>query len=199
MRRSSRIRGSASPMKCTRPAAISSPPRGSWTSSVRSQGQRVDGRLSPLGIGDEIPPEDDLGPPPVGLDVLAQRRRLDRTPIDDDRHRAVGDAGERDLEPRRPSAANDLVGGGRGREVEIDRRLAEREIADRAADESVSSPPPLSAASARASEPTLSGVRSLSLPPARPGRAVIRSVRGPGRRFRHAPVHRRRGPEARRR
>ena len=47
----------------------------------------------------------------------------------------MGDAGERDLEPRRPRAANHFVGRGGGREVEIERRLAEREIAHRAADE----------------------------------------------------------------
>ena len=89
--------------------------------SVSSERERIDGEVAPLGVGDEVASERHLGPAPVGLDVLAQGRRLDRAPLDDDRHRAVGDAGERDLEPRRPRAANDFVGRGGGREVEIER------------------------------------------------------------------------------
>ena len=63
----------------------------------------------------------------------------------------------------------------------------------------VSSPSPLRASSVRANGPCVSGVRSLSLPPAKPLRTVIRSVPGPGFRFRHAPERRRRGLGARRR
>ena len=103
--------------------------------SVGAQRQRVDGEIAPPGVGGEVAAERHLGPPPVGLDVLAQRRRFDRAPVDDDRHRAMRDAGQRDLEPRLSRAADDFVGGRGGREVEIDRRLAEREIAHRAADE----------------------------------------------------------------
>ena len=63
----------------------------------------------------------------------------------------------------------------------------------------VSSPAPLRASSARANGPCLSGVRSLSFPPAKPLRTVIRSVPERGRRFRHAPERRPRCPEARKR
>ena len=103
--------------------------------SVGSKRQRVDGEVAPLGVGGEVASERHLGPATVGLDVLAQRRRLDRASVDDERHRPVGDAGQRDLEPRRPCTANHLVGRCRGREVEIEPRLAEREVAHRAADQ----------------------------------------------------------------
>ena len=63
----------------------------------------------------------------------------------------------------------------------------------------VSSPEPLSAASARASGPSLKMVRSLSFPWLRPGTAVIRSGRERGRHSRYAPGCTRRGLEARRR
>jgi hypothetical protein len=95
----------------------------------------VDGEVAPLGVGGDVAPERHLGPASVGLDVLAQRRRLDRALVDDERHGAVRDAGQRDLEPRRPRAANHFVGRRGGREVEIERRLAEREVAHCAADE----------------------------------------------------------------
>ena len=103
--------------------------------AVGPKRQRVDGEVAPPRVGREVASEDDLGPPPVGLDILAQGRRLDRAPVDDDRHRAMLDAGQSDLEARLLRAADHLVGRRRGREVEIDRRLAERQIAHRAADE----------------------------------------------------------------
>ena len=46
------------------------------------------------------------------------------------------DAGQSDLEPGHPRAADDFVGRCGRREVEIDRRLAEREIAHRSAHKS---------------------------------------------------------------
>ena len=104
--------------------------------SVGAERQRVDGEVAPTRVGGEVAPERDLGPPPVGLDVLAQRRRFERAPVDDDRHRAMRNAGQGDLEPGLARAADDFVGRRGGREVEIDRRLAEREIPHGAADES---------------------------------------------------------------
>ena len=47
-----------------------------------------------LRVGREVASERDLGLAAVGLDVLAQRRRLDRASVDDDRHRAMRDAGQ---------------------------------------------------------------------------------------------------------
>ena len=102
---------------------------------VRAQRQRVDGEVAPPRVRGEVASERHLGPPPVGLDVLAKRRRFDRAPVDDDRHRAMRDAGQSDLEPRLARAADDFVGRRGGREVEIDRRLAERQIAHGSADE----------------------------------------------------------------
>ena len=102
--------------------------------SVGAERQRVDGEVAPLGVAREVAAEPDSRPSPVGLDILAQRRRLDRASVDDDRHRAVLDAGQRDLEPRRPRPANCLAGNSGGREVEIERRFAKREVPHRAAD-----------------------------------------------------------------
>ena len=101
---------------------------------VGAHRQRIDGEVAPARVGGEVAPERHLGPTPVGLDVLAQRRRFDRAPVDDDRHRAMRDAGQSDLEPRLARAADDFVGRRGGREVEIDRRLAERQIAHGPAD-----------------------------------------------------------------
>ena len=103
--------------------------------SVRAERQRVDGEVPPPRIRGEVASERHLGAAPVGLDVLAQRRRFDRASFDDHRHRAVRDAGERDLEPGRMRAANHFVRRGGGRQVEIKDGRAEREIADRAADQ----------------------------------------------------------------
>ena len=71
----------------------------------------------------------------VGVDVAPQRRRLDRPSLDDHRHRAVGEAGRRDAEAggARP-LHHDLRQRGGG-EVEIAHRRAEREVANRAADQ----------------------------------------------------------------
>ena len=68
--------------------------------SVGAERQRVDGEIASPRVGGEVASEHHLGPPPVGLDVLAQRRRFERVPVDDDRHRAVRDAGQSDLEAR---------------------------------------------------------------------------------------------------
>ncbi len=89
--------------------------------SVSAERKRVDGEIASLGVGGEVASERHLGPTPICLDVLAQRRRFERTPVDDDRHRAMSDAGQGDLEPRLARAADHFVGRGRGREVEIDR------------------------------------------------------------------------------
>ena len=130
------MRWPASPMKRTRPwARSSSPPTVVVDDSLSAERERVDGEVAPARVGGEVASERHLGPAPVGLDVLAQRRRFDRAPVDDEGHRAVRDAGRRDLEPSRLGAADHFVGRGGGRQVEIEDRLAERQIAHRSADE----------------------------------------------------------------
>ena len=104
--------------------------------SVGAERQRVDGEIAPLRVGCEVATERHFGPPSVGLDVLSQRRRFERAPVNDDRHRAMCDAGQSDLEPSLSRAAGDFVGRRGGREVEIDRRLAQRQVAHGAAHES---------------------------------------------------------------
>src|SRR4029077_2859437 len=102
---------------------------------VGAERERIDGEIAPPGVGDEVASKRHLGPPPIGLDVLTQRRRFERAPIDDDRHRSVRDASQSNLEPRSSRAADDDVGRRGGCEVEIDHWFAEREIPHCAADE----------------------------------------------------------------
>ena len=131
------MRCRASPMKRTRPAARSAtPPTSSWTNAARVERQRVDGEIAAQRVGGEIAAEAHFGAPAVGLDVLAQRRRFDRRPVDDQRDRAVRDAGRRD--GRMPAAlarAITIVGRRGGGEVEVARRLAQQQIAHGAADQ----------------------------------------------------------------
>ena len=102
---------------------------------VGAERERIDGEIAPPGVGDEVASKRDLGPPPIGLDVLTQCRRFERAPVDDYRHRSMRDASQSHLESRLSRAADDDVGRGGGCEVEIDRWFAEREIPHRAADE----------------------------------------------------------------
>ena len=69
-----------------------------------------------------------------GLDVLAQRRHLERPAVDHHRDGAVLDAGRHRLEAGRRGAPDHLVGHGRGGDVELVDRLAEQRVAHRAAD-----------------------------------------------------------------
>ncbi len=170
--------------------------------SVGAERERVDGEVAPARVGGKIAAERHLGVAPVGLDVLAQRRHLDRPAVDDDRHRAVGEAGRDDLESGRPGAAHHLVGGRGRRQIEIERRFAERQIAHRAADQ----PRLLAPAVQRCERP---GQRPLGQrpevfePPVREARQgghsirLIRSGLAQERRSAHAPAHRPRGRGAR--
>ena len=70
-----------------------------------------------------------------GLDVLAQRRHLERMTVDDHRHGAVLDPGRHRLEAGGLDAADHLVGHRRGGDVDVAVRLAQQRVAHRAADD----------------------------------------------------------------
>ena len=61
--------------------------------SVGRSGERIDGEVAPLGVGLPVAPERDTRLAAERLDVLAQRRDLDRLVIDDDGDGAMLDAG----------------------------------------------------------------------------------------------------------
>ena len=96
--------------------------------------ERVHGEVAPLGIAPPVAPERDPGMAPVGLDILAQRRHLERRAVDHDRDGAVVDAGRHRLEARGRGAAHHLLRHGGGGEVDVADRLAEQRVAHGAAD-----------------------------------------------------------------
>ena len=102
---------------------------------VGGQRQRVDGEVAPQRVVAEVAAERDLGVAPVGVDVAPQRRRLDRPALDDQRHRAVGEAGRRNAEAGGARALHHHFRQRGGGKVEIADRFAEREVAHRAADQ----------------------------------------------------------------
>ena len=63
--------------------------------------ERVDGEVAPLGVGAPVAAEAHVGVAAEGLDVLAQRRHLERPAVDHDGDGAVLDAGRHRLEARR--------------------------------------------------------------------------------------------------
>ena len=85
-------------------------------------GERVDGEIAPLGIGDPVAAEADDGVPAVGLDILAERGHLVADVIGNQRNRAVLDPGRHRLEPGGARPAHDVFGTRRGGEVDVDRR-----------------------------------------------------------------------------
>ena len=164
--------------------------------AVAPQRKRVDGEVAPPRVGAKIAAERHPRVAPVGLDILAQRRRLDRPAIDDEGHRAMRDAGQRDLEAGRAGAANHLVGRGGRRQIEIIGRLAEREIAHRAADQARLLAFAVEDLERLRQRALSQRRRSLSLAAQIPAGPIIRSVRARARRFRHARARRRRARAA---
>ena len=75
-----------------------------------------------------------LGVAAEGLDVLAQRRHLERPAVDHHGDGAVLDAGRHRLEARGLGAPDHLVRHGGGGDVDLADRLAEQRVAHRAAD-----------------------------------------------------------------
>ena len=78
--------------------------------------------------------ERDLGLAAEGLDVLAQRRHLERTAVDHRRDGAVLDAGRHRLVAGGLDAAHDLLRHRGGRDVDLADLLPEQRVAHRAAD-----------------------------------------------------------------
>ena len=68
--------------------------------AVARDRQRIDGEVAPLGVRLPVAAERDLGVAAEGLDVLAQRRDLERRAVDHHRDGAVLDAGRHRLEAR---------------------------------------------------------------------------------------------------
>ena len=96
--------------------------------------ERIHGEVAPLGVRPPVAAEAHIGVAAEGLDVLAQRRHLERPAVDHHGDGAVLDAGRHRLEARRGRAPDHLVGHRGGGDVELADRLAEQRIAHRAAD-----------------------------------------------------------------
>ena len=103
--------------------------------AVRRDRQRVDGEVAPLGIDLPVAPERHIGFAAEGLDVLAQRRHLERYAIDDERDGAVLDAGRHRLDPGGGRAPHHLIGQRGGRDVDVAERHADERVARGAADD----------------------------------------------------------------
>ena len=116
-------------------AEILQPARVIMELAVGRQRQGVDGEVAAPGVLLEIAAEADDGVTAVGLDILAQRRHLERRAGDDDGHRAMLDPGRDALEPRRLRGRHNSLGQGGGREVDLMRRQAEQRVAHGAADD----------------------------------------------------------------
>ena len=102
--------------------------------SIGRERQRVDGEVAPLRVLLEIAAKAHLGEAAVSLDVLAQRRHFKGRSRDDDRHRAMFDAGGHAFQAGVARGRKDGVGqSGRG-EVDLVRRQTEQSVAHGAAD-----------------------------------------------------------------
>ena len=96
--------------------------------------QRVHGEIAPSRVGGEIATETDDRATSVGLDILAQCRDLEGSPVDDDRHRAMLVTGGNDLRAGGARAARHFVGRGGRREIDIGDRFIEPGVPHGAAD-----------------------------------------------------------------
>ena len=97
--------------------------------------QRIDGEIAPFGVGLPVAPEFDLGMAAVGLDVLAQRRHLERMLVDNDRDGAVLDTGRDRLEPGGRNALHNFFRHRGGSDVNLGDRHAQQRVSHRAADD----------------------------------------------------------------
>src|SRR5262245_42685699 len=103
--------------------------------AVASHRQRIDREVPPLGIRPPVAAELDLGVAAVGLDILAQRGHFERLLVDDNRDRAVLDAGRHRLESGGGDALHDFFRNGGGGDIHFRDRYAEQRIAHRPADD----------------------------------------------------------------
>jgi hypothetical protein len=103
--------------------------------SVRPEREGVHGEVAPQGVAAEIPSESHGGVAAIGVDVLAQRRDLERHGAGHDRHGPVGEPGRDRAQARPAGALQRGLGQERGREIDIGHGPAEQCIPHRAADD----------------------------------------------------------------
>src|SRR5205085_2728729 len=94
----------------------------------------VDGKVTPLRIHNPVAPERDFGLAAECFGILAQRGDLKWLRIDDQRHRAVIDAGRHGLDASRLGAADHFARQGRGRDIDLAYWKLQKRIADGATD-----------------------------------------------------------------
>ncbi len=99
-------------------------------------GKRVDGEIPAERILPPVGAEPDDRVAAVGLDILAERRHLEAAPADDQRHRAVVDAGGDDPDTGGFGGGNHAVWRRGGGEIDVADRLAHQGIPHRAAHDS---------------------------------------------------------------
>ena len=102
--------------------------------AVGIDGKPVDGEVAPFRIADPVAPERNPGLAAKGLGILAQGRDLERMQFDDQRDRAVVDAGRHAFDAGRLGAADDLVGQRRGCDIDVAEGNIQQRIAHGAAD-----------------------------------------------------------------
>ena len=73
--------------------------------AVTVDGERIDGEIAPLRIGDPVATEAHDGMPAIGLDIFAQRGHFVTGVIGNQRNRAMLDPGGHRLEAGRTAAA----------------------------------------------------------------------------------------------
>ena len=87
--------------------------------AVGVDGKAVDGEVAPFGVANPVAAEGDPGLAAESLGILAQRRNLERMPVDNQRHGAVLDAGRHRFDAGRLGATDHLIGKGGGRDIDI--------------------------------------------------------------------------------
>ena len=103
--------------------------------AVGRKRERVHGEVAPLRVALPVAAEAHRRVAAEGLDVLAQRRHLERPALDHHRDGAVVDAGRHRLEAGGRGAAHHLRRQRRGRDIDVAQRHAEQRVAHRAADD----------------------------------------------------------------
>jgi hypothetical protein len=107
--------------------------RASISASHRRR-QSVDGEIAAHRIAHPVAAERDPGLASIGLNVLSQRRDFDRIAVDNQRHRAVIDAGRHALDTGGPGAADHFVRHCRRGDIHFADRKTEQFIANGSAD-----------------------------------------------------------------
>src|SRR5579863_8258009 len=87
--------------------------------SIRRDGQPVDREIAALGVLFPIAAKHDARLAAEGFDILAQRRDLEQTSVDDGGHRAMLDTGRYGLPPGCRDTARHGLGQRRGRDIDF--------------------------------------------------------------------------------